>query len=112
MTWIVGRKIKTDKKEGTTTDDWATIIDEYCGDFVNKLVLIKNTGDSNSLDYRIVGDLDDLNEDDVEIASGSLTAGSEHIERIPDNYYKLKVYLKSTSAGANTDYLVKINFQA
>jgi len=110
MGWLVGRKIKREKKTGTTTDDWETVFNEYCGDFSTKIVYVRNTG-ANSLDYEIIGDLDDLGEDDVSVTSGSLASGDVLVAEITRNYYKLKLRVRSTTAGASTDYVAKINFQ-
>jgi len=110
MSWLVGRNVKKSKYEGSTTDDWATVFDEYCGDFSTKIILLKNTG-ANSLDYEIIGDFDDLGENDVSVTSGSLASGDVLIAEITRNYYKLKLRVKSTTAGSSTSYVAKINFQ-
>ena len=88
----------------------ATVFNEYCGDFSTKIVYVRNTG-ANSLDYEIIGDLDDLGEDDVSVTSGSLASGDVLVAEITRNYYKLKLRVRSTTAGSSTDYVAKINFQ-
>jgi len=91
---------------GTTTDSWANAL-SWTGayKFLHKTIIIKNTGDTNSLDYKVIvrayGGGNDYQE-----TSGSLAAGDVVKIVFNNHYVEIVVQVKSSTAGASTTYQI------
>jgi len=89
---------------GTTTDAWADAKDWVDAQkFLHKTLILKNIGAANSLDYQVlVYAYKDGNE--YKETSGTLAPGNI-VKLILNNWYRqVKFQVKSTTAGAPTDY--------
>ena len=93
---------------GTTTDNWVNAVDwTDAKKFLHKTILIKNTGDTNSMDYKVL----------VYVVDGGLsyeetsgTLGPGDIVKITLNnwYSRVVIQVKSSTAGASTTYQIDI----
>ena len=93
---------------GTTTDDWTQAhFGTRWRRFLHKTIFIKNTGTDNSMDYKVIvgGSSDGI---EYEETSGTLGPG-DVVKIVLNNwYYYIKVMVKSSTAGAPTDYRIEI----
>ena len=94
------------QKTGTTTDDWVNAVDwTDAQKFTLKTILIKNTGDTNSMDYKIIVQAYDGGIE-WEETSGSLAAGDVAKIHLNNHYSRVVVQVKSSTAGSPTDYRI------
>jgi len=93
---------------GTTTDDWTDAHDWTAAHrYIHKTIIIKNTGDTNSMDYRVlVYAVDDGIA--YEETSGTLGPGDVAKINLNDWYNRIVIQVKSTTAGASTTYRIDI----
>jgi len=91
---------------GTTEDSYTdALIWGGVRKYLHKTIIIKNTGDTNSLDYKVLveahtGGLQ------YEETSGSLAAG-DIVKIVLNNHYsRIIVQVKSSTAGASTTYQI------
>ncbi len=105
MHLIVAHGAVWNTKTGTTTDDWTTAVNWAATKYLHKTILIKNTGTDNSMDYRVLVYIYD-NTLTYEETSGTLNPG-DVVKIVLNNWYRgVMIQVKSTTAGAATDYRI------
>jgi len=98
---------------GTTTDAYAAALTWTCWGFSNKTVTISNTGDTNSLTWKIglysyPDGIEHLFEYDGETEFDLAAAGVD-LTLLTAGYAKAIIYLKSTAASNATTYQLDYN---
>lgn len=93
--------------DGTTTDSYVRIVEWDVRDEDEKLVLIKNSGGSNSMDYRVYSKARWGGNIEYQEGTGTLTTGSVAKINVTGHTAALIVELKSTSAGNSTSYQIE-----
>lgn len=90
---------------GTTTNDYVeTTI--YIARELYKTILIKNTGDTNSITFYLRCYPAEESTAYVTFASGALAAAAQAECFINNKYYKVIIGLKSTGAGSHSTYSI------
>lgn len=91
---------------GTTTDSWANAL-EWTGamNYLHKTIIIKNTGDTNSMDYKVIIKAHATGSE-YEETSGTLAAGDVAKIVLNNHYAHVIVQVKSSTAGSPTDYRI------
>ena len=91
---------------GTTTDSYTNALDWSDADkFLHKTILIKNTGDTNNMDYKVLVYVVDGGIA-YEETSGTLAPGDVAKIVLNNWYSRVVVQVKSSTAGASTSYQV------
>jgi len=93
-------------KSGTTTDSWLNALD--WGDaqkYTLKTILIKNTGDTNAMDYKVIVQAYDGGIE-YEETSGTLNPGDIVKITLNNWYSRVIVQVKSSTAGNATTYRI------
>jgi hypothetical protein len=99
------RNMAGDTKIGVTSNSWAGL-EWKCADFMEKTLIITNTHDTNSLDYRCIVRAESDGVDAEEIASTSLAAKG-NIRISLNNWLALtKLECKATTPNAQATYQI------
>ena len=87
--------------EQTTTDALATLNGDWtCGEFKEKAIVVRNTGGSNSLTYRILGSTDDGATFLEEVAEVAVAFGASSRQEINGPFTDLRIEIRAT-VGSN-----------
>ena len=102
-----------DTLTGETTDDYVAALTWTCWGFSNKTITISNTGESNSLTWKIVlqsypGGAEHDFEYDGE-TEFELAASGVDLTILSYAYARAILYVKSTAASSETDYQIDYN---
>jgi len=91
---------------GTTTDSYANALNWTNAEkYLHKTIILKNTGDTNSLDYQVLVYAHNDGNAYTE-TSGSLAAGDVVKIVLNNHYARVVVQVKSSTAGASTSYRI------
>ena len=100
MTLHGTEKPKEEQVEATTTDNYVNIIDWDCRLYVRKTIILENDHESNRLTFKILVRAE-YSADDFELDREIiLAAGDSHKEIFDEVYARVKVQIKSTTAGS------------
>lgn len=101
-----GASFKEDTMTGTTTNDYADALDWDSRGFNTKSITIKNTGDTNSLDYKLLVRYSDYDggDDQEELSESTLDQGETALLHLNKAYSRIKLQVKSTVADQHTTY--------
>ncbi len=95
--------VDTGTDNGTTTDSYANALDWRYEGIQEGRITLKNTGDSNSLDYKLLT-YSHFSGNEYEEVTGSLGAGNTQVFSLSKAYARVKVQVKSTTSGNATTY--------
>jgi len=89
---------------GETTDSYADALDWNTEPYGNKTLILKNTHDSNSLNYKVLvrGTYD--GQDCEEVSETTLPAGDLARIALNNAYARVKLQVKSATPGAASSY--------
>jgi len=95
-----------DTLTGTTTDSYADALNWNCEGFNNKTIMLKNTDDANSLDYKVLTYAYPGGVAYEEVSETTLAPGD--VAKIVLNYAygAVSVQVKSTTSGESASYQV------
>lgn len=94
-----------------TTDNWVTLDEvKNVRHTAQKTIRVLNeNANNNSIDYRILGSLDDGENYDVTIkSSSSVGAGSSEVTNISEAVSHIKVEVKATAGGSQDEVSAKM----
>ena len=97
----------TGSTSGTTVDSLTNIQSIDCSSSLYNAIFLKNTGDSNSLDYEIhllafpTAAIEHI------ITSGTLSASDDLYYEIPNDTGAISVYVKSNTSGSPTTFTLE-----
>lgn len=94
----------SDRLTGTTTDAWVTILDWIAAGHRYKTLVISNTGALNSLDYSVLVRTEYDGEDAEQVAPVAVAAGDNRRSVLNNVYARVRVQVRATVAGNQTDY--------
>ena len=93
---------------GTTTNSYATARDIDMRGMESGVCTIENTGGTNSMDYKVVGEYADYSEGESNeiVSETAITAGNKDFFQLENAYARILVQVKSTSSGNHTTYSI------
>lgn len=104
---------------GETTDEFVLVLDADTRGLYDKIFFIKNTGDTNRLEFKVGRTLYQGNKTETPIESFELfSPGLERMQVDPqdieelseeEEYATIKIYVRSSSTGQSTTYQIDWN---
>ena len=94
----------SDSLNGTTTNDYVTILSWGCLGFGNKNIHLKNTDAANALKYKMLTYAHKDGNPYEEVAETSLAAGDLAQIILEYGYAQVKIQIKSSVGGAHATY--------
>lgn len=94
----------SDKIEGSTTNDYVSILSWPCMGITKKTLMLKNAAAANALKYKV---LSYANKDGVaheEVAETEITHGNSAQVLLGNAYAKVIVQVKSSAGAASAEY--------
>lgn len=106
---LTGGAIYTeDSVSGTTTNAWADALDLDTRGMKKGSIVVKNTDDTNSLDYKVLHRPSNYaaGADEELQASYTLAAGDKGLINLGDAHSRIKVQVKDTVGGSHASYTI------
>lgn len=95
--------------DGYSEDDWKIVLSMDVAYYKSKTILLRNRDPDNSFDYYVYGTTGGILEDTID--ADTLSPNSSKKVIIPQEYSRILVLIRSSTAGASARYHVEYSFR-